>query len=324
MKTLLSALLLVAGLFGGIETVSADAPHSSWSYEFPKTDFSQTSIDYSEILSGGPPRDGIPAINDPKFVNISEINDLSDTDPVIGIIVNGVAKAYPLRILIWHEIVNDTIGDVPVAVTYCPLCNSSIVFDRRIAGRVLTFGTTGRLRKSDLVMYDRETETWWQQFLGEGIVGELTGTRLKALPARLESFANFKARAPEGQVLVPNGRFHRNYGQNPYVHYDMQNAPYALFQGDLPDYINPMARVVVVDDKAWSLELIREKGTLKDGPITLNWSSGQNSALHTSEISEGRDVGNVTVTKGGEDAVYDVTFAFVYNAFRPDQRIRTE
>jgi hypothetical protein len=99
--------------------------------------------------------------------------------------VNGIAKAYPLRILIWHEIVNDTIGGVPVAVTYCPLCNSAIVFDRFVEGRILTFGTTGRLRKSDLVMYDRETETWWQQFLGEGIVGDLTGTRPKALPARI-------------------------------------------------------------------------------------------------------------------------------------------
>ena len=238
--------------------------------------------------------------------------------------MNGIAKAYPLRILIWHEIVNDTIGGVPVAVTYCPLCNSAIVFDRLVEGRILTFGTTGRLRKSDLVMYDRETETWWQQFLGEGIVGDLTGTRPKALPARIESYANFKKRAPDGQVLVPNGRFHKNYGQNPYVHYDMQNAPYSLFKGDLPDYINPMARVVVVEDKAWRLELIRDKGSLTDGPVTLNWSAGQNSALHTSEISEGRDVGNVTVTKGDEDAVYDVTFAFVYNAFCPDKRIRTE
>ncbi len=315
---------MAGAVLSGVYTASADAPHPSWSREFPKTDFSKSSIDYAEILSGGPPRDGIPAINEPKFVKIAEIEGLTDTDPVIGIVLNGIAKAYPLRILIWHEIVNDTIGGVPVAVTYCPLCNSAIVFDRRVAGRILNFGTTGRLRKSDLVMYDRETETWWQQFLGEGIVGDLTGTRLKALPARLESFANFKKRAPDGEVLVPNGRHYRNYGQNPYVHYDMQNAPYSLFEGDLPDYINPMARVVVVDDKAWSLELIRNKGALTDGPVTLSWSKGQNSALHTSEISEGRDVGNVIVTKAGEDAVYDVTFAFVYNAFRPDKRIRTE
>ncbi len=317
-------ILLMGALFSGVPPLWADAPHPSWAREFPKTDFSNTTIDYADILSGGPPRDGIPAINDPKFVKIADIQDLTDTDPVIGIVVNDIAKAYPLRILIWHEIVNDTIGGVPVAVTYCPLCNSAIVFDRRVEGRILTFVTTGRLRKSDLVMYDRETETWWQQFLGERIVGDLTGTRLKALPARLESYANFKKRAPDGQVLVPNGRFHRNYGQNPYVHCDMQNAPYSLFEGDLPDYINPMARVVVVEDKAWCLELIRDKGSLTDGLVTLNWSGGQNSALHTSEISEGRDVGNVTVTKGGQDAVYDVTFAFVYNAFRPDKRIWTE
>lgn len=304
--------------------VFADAPSARWAYEFPKTDWSKKSIDFDEILSGGPPRDGIPAIDAPAFKKVDEIEDIAETEPVIGLIKNGEAKAYPLRVLMWHEIVNDSIGGVPVAVTYCPLCNSSIVFDRRVGDQVLSFGTTGRLRKSDLVMYDRQTETWWQQFLGEGIVGDMTGVKLTTIPARLESFANFKKRAPDGEVLVPNGRHYRDYGRNPYVLYDDQNAPYPLFSGDLPTYIEPMARVVVVNEQAWSLALIREKGEFTDGDVTLSWSAGQNSAVNAAEIAAGRDVGNVIAQIDGKDAVYDVTFAFVFNAFFPEKRIRTE
>ncbi len=323
MKTVLAAAVVVLGAMTA-DAALAEAPNARWAFEFPKTEWSIKSIDFDEILSGGPPRDGIPPIDVPAFEKASEIEDIAETEPVIGLIKNGEAKAYPLRVLMWHEIVNDAIGGVPVAVTYCPLCNSSIVFDRRVDGQVLSFGTTGKLRNSDLVMYDRQTETWWQQFLGEGIVGEMTGVKLKTIPARLESFANFKKRAPDGRVLVPNGRHFRDYGRNPYVLYDDQNAPYDLFSGNLPTYIEPMARVVVVNEEAWSLSLIRDKGTLTDGGVTISWTAGQNSAVNTAEIAAGRDVGNVVAQVDGEDVVYDVTFAFVFNAFFPEKRVRIE
>ena len=129
--------------------------------------------------------------------------DLAPTEPVIGVIINGKARAYPLRILTWHEIVNDVLAGVPITVTYCLLCNSAIVFDRRIDGVVLDFGATGKLRNSDMVMYDRQTESWWQQFLGEGIVGAMTGKKLKTIPARLELFKKYPARTSEGEVLIP-------------------------------------------------------------------------------------------------------------------------
>ncbi len=130
--------------------------------EWPKTDFEKRTVDLSEIRSGGPPKDGIPAVDDPKFVSVAEASNwLAPREPVIVADYNGDARAYPLQILIWHEIVNDSVGGVPVSVTFCPLCNASIIFDRRHRGQVLDFGTTGRLRKSDLVMYDRQTETWW-------------------------------------------------------------------------------------------------------------------------------------------------------------------
>ncbi len=129
--------------------------------EWPNTDFSKSLVDLNEIISGGPPKDGIPAIDEPKFVSPKEaIEWLDAREPVIAVVIKDDARAYPLQILIWHEIANDVVGDVPVLVTFCPLCNSSLVFDRRVNGRVLDFGTTGRLRKSDLVMYDRQTESW--------------------------------------------------------------------------------------------------------------------------------------------------------------------
>ena len=301
-----------------------------WRYEWSKTDFTKTTIDFREIISGGPPKDGIPSIDKPRYAAIKDIEpgNMAATEPVIGVIINGQARAYPLSVLTWHEIVNDELGGVPISVTYCPLCNSAIVFDRRLDGRVLDFGTTGKLRRSDMVMYDRQTESWWQQFLGEGIVGEMTGKRLKSIPARLEAYEKFVARAPDGDVLIPTDPHMRDYGRNPYERYDSTSQPF-LFRGDLPDYIEPMVRVVVIDDRAWSMPLIRKKGTVADGDLTLTWTKGQNSALDAGEIAKGRDVGNITAQRKGADGkmtdvVYDVTFAFVYHTFHGGKKIVTE
>src|SRR3546814_369372 len=172
--------------------------------EWPRTDFTKHTIELSEIRSGGPPKDGIPAIDDPQFRSVGAVSDLPASEPVITLSVQNDARAYPLRILTWHEIVNDTVGGLPVAVTYCPLCNAAIAFERRVDGRVLDFGTTGKLRHSDLIMYDRQTESWWQQYSGTAIVGQLAGLELEMLPARVEAFERFERRHPEGRVLVPN------------------------------------------------------------------------------------------------------------------------
>ena len=311
----LAAMAIVAT----IGTVAANP--GIWEIEWPATDFKKHSVPFDEILSGGPPKDGIRSIDDPSFIAVSDNRDLKDDEPVIGVVINGDARAYPLGILTQHEIVNDVVGGVPVAVTYCPLCNSSIVFDRRLDGRVLEFGTSGKLRNSDLVMYDRLTESWWQQFLGEAIVGELTGKRLKMLPSRMESFARFRERAPKGKLLASGSTF-RRYGINPYVRYDSRSAPYPFFTGDLPEGVPAMMRVVVVDGEAWTLPLLRSKGSVKKGDIEISWVAGQNSALDTRRIADGRDVGNVVVRRAGggkaEDVVHDVTFAFVFHAFHPE------
>src|SRR5918995_6875783 len=156
-----------------------------------ETDFSKHSVSFDEFMSGGPGKDGIPAVDDPKFVAVQDADFLEDREPVIELVVEGEARAYPIQILIWHEIVNDVVGGVPVAVTFCPLCNTAIVFDRRVDEQTLDFGTTGNLRNSDLVMYDRQTESWWQQFGGEALVGGLTGTELERLPARIVAWRQF-------------------------------------------------------------------------------------------------------------------------------------
>jgi hypothetical protein len=327
----LPLLLLCLGLLTAPVGSAAKADPTLWKREgWSKTDFSKSSIGWHEIVSGGPPKDGIPSIDNPKFTAAAEDNKLAAKEAVIGLEVNGDARAYPLRILIWHEIVNDTVGGVPVTVTYCPLCNSAVVFDRRVPPHVLDFGTTGKLRNSDLVMYDRQTESWWQQFTGEAIVGALTGAELKLVPARLESFAEFKARHPDGKLLVPNDPRTRDYGRNPYVGYDLSAAPF-LYRGDLPKDIEPMARVVVVrpshgKTKAVTLELLRKKGRLVLGDVELTWKSGQASALEHREVARGRDVGTVTASIKHADAryrdvPYDVTFAFVVRAFHPDLSI---
>ncbi|MDH3741834.1 MAG: DUF3179 domain-containing protein [Hyphomicrobiales bacterium] len=293
-----------------------------------ETDFTQISIPLDEILSGGPPKDGIPSIDRPIFKPLAEITDIADREPVVSLEINGDARTYPIRVLTWHEIVNDTVGGKPVTVTYCPLCNAAIVFERTVNGKELDFGTTGLLRNSDLVMYDRQTQSWWQQFTGEAIVGDMLGTKLTLVPARLEAFNLFKTRHPGGKVLVPNNPAMRSYGANPYAGYDTTKAPF-LYRGDLPTDINPMARVVVVrqGDKqlVYALELLTNKGEITNGDIVFRWQKGQASALDTRSIAKGREVGNVTVQRrtssGLKDLPYDVTFAFVVKAFHPEAQI---
>ena len=307
----------------------ADASPEAWRKEgWGRTDFSKTAIEWSEVLSGGPPRDGIPPIDSPVFRPAKSETQLSLVDPVIALEIDGEARAYPLRILMWHEIVNDTVGNVPVAVTYCPLCNAAIVFRRDLAGRTLTFGTSGKLRHSDLIMYDRQSESWWQQFTGEAIVGELTGQVLTIIPSRLESFSSFKTRHPDGRVLRPADPTSRDYGRNPYEGYDTSNVPF-LYRGDLPSGINPMVRVVILRSGksvlAVTLELLRKHRRITFSDHILTWSRGQASALDKAEISKGRDVGNVTARRRvGEtlvDVPYDLTFAFVAHAFNPEVTI---
>ncbi len=282
----------------------ADLSRAQFSTGGWKTDFSKHSVPLEEISSGGPPRDGIPPIDAPKFESVERANSwLKPREPVIHLEVGGEARAYPLQILIWHEIVNDVVGDVPVAVTFCPLCNTAIAFDRRLHGRTLDFGTTGNLRNSDLVMWDRQTESWWQQVTGEAIVGELTGKQLTMLPATIVSWQAFKQQFPQGRVLSRETGHRRSYGANPYAGYDKADEPPFLFEGKLDGRLPPKERVVTVDvageDAAYPFSLLAKERVITDRvggqPIVVFFDPGTASALDASSIAASRDVGATAV-----------------------------
>jgi hypothetical protein len=227
---------------------------------------------------------------------------ISEGDPLLVVEVGDEVRAYPLAILIWHEIVNDTIDGRPIAVTYCPLCNSGIVFDATLDGRRLDFGTTGNLRNSDMIMYDRQTESWWQQFTGDAIVGELTGAQLSVLASQILSLADLREVHPEAQVLRRPAA-PRDYGRNPYVNYDSLAGRPFLFGGELDERLLPMERIVgVFDGKvalAYPFATLSESGVVNDfvgeTPIVVLFTEGVRSALDASLISEGRETGAAAV-----------------------------
>lgn len=277
-----------------------DQPAPSGASREFSTDFTTHSISFEEVLSGGPNKDGIPPVDIPNFIRTSEADEwLKPLEPVVVLQIGTTTRAYPLQILTWHEIVNDELDGTPVAVTFCPLCNTAIAFLREFDGRVLDFGTTGRLRFSNLLMYDRQTETWWQQATGEAVIGQYTGSQLAFLPAPIISWADFKAAHPEGEVLSRLTGFNRRYGSNPYAGYDNINSYPFLFTGELKEGLAPMARVLTVDLEgetvAYPYEILEAQVVINDEvagqPVAIFWQRGTASALDTSDLAAGRDVG---------------------------------
>ena len=265
-----------------------------------ETNFSKRSVPYNEIFSGGVPRDGIPSIDDPKFVAVENAGEwLEEKEPVIALEIDGDARAYPLQILTWHEIVNDTVAGVPVAATFCPLCNSAIVFDRRLDGEVYDFGVSGNLRNSDLIMWDRQTQSWWQQLTGEAIVGQLTGAQLAILPATIVAWQDFKDNYPEGQVLSRDTGHRRNYGSNPYVGYDEVGQSPFLFFGESDDRLLATERVAAVtvgeDAAAFPFAFLEEERVvnypLGGEELAVFFKPGARSALDRRSIADSREVG---------------------------------
>ncbi len=272
---------------------------SALAREWPKTDFSKRTVPLEEIVSGGPPKDGIPPIDRPRFVAPAEARSwLRDDEPVIALRVGGDARAYPLQILMFHEIVNDVVGGRPVAVTFCPLCNASIVFDRRVGAAVLDFGTTGRLRKSDLVMYDRQSESWWQQFTGVGIVGRYAGTRLGTLPAEVVPFGAFREAFPGGRILSRHTGFERPYGSNPYRGYDRVGQNPFLFTDPIDPRLPAMERVLAVSidgaHRLYPFSAIETSTVINDSvrghSVVVLSQPGLRSPLDTERIADGRAI----------------------------------
>ena len=269
--------------------------------------FPEPLIDPGDILSGGPPPDGIPPIDDPQFITVAEADEwLNDPEPVMVVDIGGDVRAYPIQILMWHEIVNDTVGGVPLVVTYCPLCNTALAFERTVLGIETTFGTSGSLYFANLVMYDRATESLWNQFDGRAVVGVLTGETLVPVPASMVAWAEFKKARPDARVLDrARTGVDRPYGTNPYTGLDDPNGQPFLFQGDIDVRAKAMQRVVAIDAKteavAGSLdglvdgEAAATHGEIDGDPLVIFWKAGQSSALDQADIAAGRDVGTVGV-----------------------------
>ena len=266
---------------------------------FPKIDLSKRAVNLAEIRAVIPP-DAIPAIDEPRFLSLEEASDwLSAESPVIAFERNGDARAYPLEILTWHEIVNDVVGGEPVIVTYCPLCNSAIAFSRLVDGEERTFGVSGSLRRSDLIMYDRETETLWQQLTGEAIVGQHTGTVLEFLPAQLVSFEEFRAAFEDGAVLSRETGHARSYGENPYPLYDSTGSTFFPV-GEFSDQLSAKERVLALEIAGETVafpfsalsELVVIEAEVGGEPVVAFWQPGQVSALDDAFIIGSRNVGS--------------------------------
>ncbi len=219
------AALLVAfqGQLVGSENAIASSDESArvdpFELELMETDGVKHLIPLDKVRGGGPPKDGIPSIDSPVFAGIDESRFMSDSDTVVGVEINGDAKAYPIFILVWHEIVNDRIGNVPVSVTYCPLCYTSQVFERVIDGQEVEFGTSGKLYNSNLLMYDRLTESYWSQALGLAVTGELSGHRLHLIPFDIITWGDWKSLHPDTLVLTTDTGHIRSYATDPYGSY---------------------------------------------------------------------------------------------------------
>ena len=296
----MSIILFISNVIGaqdGMEGILKAYPN--WT-----TNFEKKSIDLNELISGGPPKDGIPAIINPKFTTLEEAkNWLAEKEPVIAVEINGNSKAYPLQILMFHEIVNDRIGRTPLLISFCPLCYSGIVFDRTLNNMSINFGVSGLLRNSDMVMYDQLSESFWQQFTGEAIVGDFTGSKLEVIPSQIISFEQFRSNYPNGLVLSQFTGFERPYGQNPYVNYDdVETVPF-LFKGKNDSRLPQNEKVIGIKNENFAkgypysitseLKVIND--TFDDEKIVIFHLPGTLSSLDERFIEDSKDVGSTGV-----------------------------
>jgi len=268
------------------------------------SDFPDPLIDLDHLVSGGPPPDGIPPIDDPRFQPANAVDWLAAQEPLLALTLGGETRGYPLQVMTWHEIVNDTVGGVPVAVTYCPLCNSGVAFEREAGERLLDFGTSGMLYADNLMMYDRQTESLWPQLTGQASVGVLTGTQLEAIPMGVVGWDQFRTAHPDALVLTRATGFDRDYGRNPYVGYDTPNGGLLVEPPAGRDPRLPVKeRVIGIKSGDVAVAIPRDRvataGVLTltlDGQDLVVWHRpGQASALDDEVIAEGRDIGTVGV-----------------------------
>lgn len=307
-----TALLVLAACAGPEGHRDADRPADAGAREDVASalddprhaEFPDPLIDLDHLVSGGPPPDGIPPIDNPRFAAAAAVDWLDEQEPVLSLTVAGETRAYPLQVMTWHEIVNDTVGGVSVAVTYCPLCNSGVAFHRRVGERLLDFGTSGMLYADNLVMYDRQTESLWPQLTGQASVGVLTGTQLQAIPMGVVGWAQFLSAHPDALVLTRETGHARDYGRNPYAGYDDPNGALLVEPPGPRDPRLPVKERVIGLGTGEEAVAIRRDRIADDEVVSLTvggrdlvvWHRpGQRSALDADEIAEGRQIGTIGV-----------------------------
>ncbi|QPC83190.1 DUF3179 domain-containing protein [Phototrophicus methaneseepsis] len=285
-------------LFGIFVLERKDMSMGGW-----RTDFSNSLIDMDELVDGGMGRDGIKPIDSPRFAPADTVDWLGERSPVILVEMSDEIRAYPLAVLMRHEIVNDMFGDVPIAVTFCPLCYSPIVYERAIDGETLRFGVTGYLYKSGFIMWDDRTESWWRQFTGKAIVGDYAGEMLPVVTSQVVGFEVYKERYPEGSVLIGDTCCpDMEYGRNPYISYDSNQEP-LLFDDEPDDRMLSTGWVLasIIDDQpiAFPFSILSQEGvihdTVGDVPVVVFWQPGAASPLDRASIDTSRDVGMAAV-----------------------------
>jgi hypothetical protein len=274
-------------------------------------------IPVNEILAGGPPRDGIPAIYNPKFEPAAAANWLGGKDRVLGLIVDGQAKAYPIKILDWHEIVNDSVGSQHFAVTYCPLCGTGVVFAANITDTALVFGVSGLLYNSDVLLYDRNSESLWSQLLGKAVTGKLKGTLLPQIPVEHTSWKDWRARNSETVVLSRDTGAKRDYDRSPYNGYEKTKRLYFKVSNKSPNNYHPKERIIGVEVdgvyKAYPLSELSGNGMSR----FEDHLNGKELAVHWNEEAQS---GWIT-DSNGEQLPAISSFWFAWYTFHPETQI---
>jgi len=272
-------------------------------------DLSHHNVPIDEIMNGGPLKDGIPALLSPEFVPAAQASFLDDSDRVLGLVIREEARAYPLRILDWHEVVDDVVGSRAVVVTFCPLTRSGIVY-RRPGEASLTFGVSGMLYQSNLLMYDKSTESLWSQLGGEAIAGPMTGARLDALPSVETTWGEWRREHPDTRVLSTNTGFQREYGKNPYAHYEA-SSPLMFPVTNLDSRLPPKEPVVGVATKEGSEAFVVSALSAAHGPVHVRMGNSDVTVRYDRR-------GDAAVAKiDGRPAVTIRTYWFAWSAFHP-------
>lgn len=278
-------------------------------------DVSVALIDTNQIVRGGPPRDGIPALDHPKFIPVKEADFLEDGDLVIAVERGGVSRAYPLRIMLWHEIANDRLGQEAIVVTYCPLCGTSVVFDGNVAGQTLSFGVSGLLFQSDVLMYDRQTESLWSQLAFKAVTGPMAGTPLRWLPSQILTWAAWKKKHPGGEVLSTETGFARDYTYNPYAGYEQSPGVWFGVPNNRDDYAAKtwvLGLLVDGQAKAYALDELPPRRQVRD------YLRGVDLELAYDPESRQPTVLNA---QSGEPVPFTLSYWFAWQAFYPDTEI---